>query len=83
MLNVLVQCEKMSKEMDFSEDLNDNRNRSYTEKSDDKITMPLRLPWKLQKLECCQMWSLKIIILVPKFAPNLLILQLAGLSFLN
>ena len=37
-------------------------------------------PNLLHKLERCQMWCLKIIFLVPKFAPNLLILQLAGLN---
>ena len=36
-------------------------------------------PNLLHKLERCQMWFLKIIFFVPKFAPNLLILQLAGL----
>ena len=37
-------------------------------------------PNLLQKLERCQMWLLTIIFRVPKFVPNLLILQLAGLS---
>ena len=37
-------------------------------------------PNLLHKLERCQMWFLKIIFFVPKFAPNLLILQLAGLN---
>ena len=37
-------------------------------------------PSLLHKLERCQMWFLKIIFFVPKFAPNLLILQLAGLN---
>ena len=37
-------------------------------------------PNLLHKLECCQMWFLKTIFFVPKFAPNLLILQLAGLN---
>ena len=34
----------------------------------------------LHKLERWQMWFLKMIFFVPKFAPNLLILQLAGLN---
>ena len=37
-------------------------------------------PILLHTLECCQMWFLKIIFFVPKFASNLLFLQLAGLN---
>ena len=37
-------------------------------------------PNLLHKLERCQMWFLKIILFVQKFASNLLILQLAGLN---
>ena len=37
-------------------------------------------PNLLHKLERCQMWFLTIIFSVPKFAPNLLIYQLAGLN---
>ena len=37
-------------------------------------------PVLLQKLESCQKWFLKIIFFVPKFAPNLPILQLAGVN---
>ena len=37
-------------------------------------------PNLLHKLEHCQIWFLKIIFFAPKFVPNLLILQLAGLN---
>ena len=40
-------------------------------------------PNLLHKLECCQMWFLKIIFFVPNFASNLLILQLAGLNLIE
>ena len=37
-------------------------------------------PNLLHKLERCQVWFLKIIFFVPKFSPNLLIIQLVGLN---
>ena len=40
-------------------------------------------PNLLQKLERCHMWFLNIFFLLPKFAPNLLILQLAGLNLIE
>ena len=37
-------------------------------------------PTLLTKLERCQLWFLKIIVFVPKFAPNLLLQRLSGLN---